>query len=458
MAETAPQRTPEPEEAPPSLTDIATAFAAYVAIPAALFFPVGFLSRWLQIYHPYSIKIQTAWHATAVSDKLDVIGQGALILIPPLALSILLSISFGAIFLYLLKRRLNRKGLLLGCLGLLLGFLFFKPYTCALLIGAVPRNWNQLGICFSGDWGITLVSILLYFGGCALGGFLIHRDFNHGVMEAGAAPYWLGFIKGVRDHWLLNGLVVAYLLSIASALWFSWFQEEPSLSRVEYGPDGNRNVGLLLSHSADGRWYVLHSDVPGNPETFEAEGQWATNMLAIPDEDVGNVQFLRANPETVYAHKGESLQSSGIPTHYPGDVIRIELDVRDDQSGIHSASVRCHQPEESGTTLAMTRKREVENGKANWVIEKTVSNEGQKVENEVVTWADKHSVEKGGDHWAFEKTVTSKTPLGEYLCEDIKVTDGHNERTFHPSGKRFRVESDEKAPVLQDVRITVTRP
>jgi hypothetical protein len=71
-----------------SLTDIATAFAAYVAVPAALFYPVGFLSRWLQIYKPYDIKIQTAWHATAVSDKLDVIGQGVLVLIPPLALSI----------------------------------------------------------------------------------------------------------------------------------------------------------------------------------------------------------------------------------------------------------------------------------------------------------------------------------------------------------------------------------
>jgi hypothetical protein len=86
MAKTEPQPATDPEDAPKritSLTDIATAFAAYVAIPAALFYPVGFLSRRLQIYPPYSIKIQTAWHATAVSDKLDVIGQGALILISP---------------------------------------------------------------------------------------------------------------------------------------------------------------------------------------------------------------------------------------------------------------------------------------------------------------------------------------------------------------------------------------
>jgi hypothetical protein len=91
-----------------TLTDIATAFAAYVAIPAALFYPVGFLSRWLQIYYPYDIKIQTAWHATAVIDKLDVVGQGALVLVPPLVLSILLSLLLGNI-IYLRKGNSNRS-------------------------------------------------------------------------------------------------------------------------------------------------------------------------------------------------------------------------------------------------------------------------------------------------------------------------------------------------------------
>ena len=93
--------------------------------------------------------------------------------------------------------------------------------------------------------------------------------------------YPLALITGFRERWLLWGLAVAYVVSIASVLFLSLFQEEPSLPRVTYDDpeDGSREAGLLLSHHADGRWYILHSDVNPNPQTFEAEGQWDTERL-----------------------------------------------------------------------------------------------------------------------------------------------------------------------------------
>jgi hypothetical protein len=475
-----------------SLTDIATAFTAYVAIPAVLFYPVGFLSRWLQIYRPYDIKIQTAWHATAVSDKLDVIGQGVLVLIPPLALSILLSILLGNVVYYFFSRPKQHelaspyrsqeqewraafiRGLMVLALFVLLAS--FKIYSCALLIGAVPQSFSQLWICARSDWPITLAPMLGYFLGCLVGGCLISRDFRR-AMDAKMArqedsrrreaeealpeprspsspgvlkrawhafrrtreTYPLAFITGLRERWFLWGLAVAYVVSIASVLLLSPFQEEPSLPRVSYDDpeDFSREVGLLLSHHADGRWYILHSDVTANPETFEAEGQWDTELLAIPDDVAGDVRFLRADPETVYAHKGESVKSRGIPTYYPGDTIRIALDMRDDESGVLSASVGlfqnsedCHR-EESEPDIEKFRsfRGEVEKGENTKMLKIEVTN---------------------------EKVTNKDIPLGKYSCQRIKVTDAaspSNPWTFYRDIS-VRVEKDKKPPELQDVQIT----
>jgi hypothetical protein len=438
-----------------SLTDIATAFAAFVAIPAVLFYPVGFLSRWLQIYTPYDIKIQTAWHATAVIDKLDVVGQGALVLIPPLVLSILLSILLGNV-IYLFKgapdasqvqRRRSFVGLVLLAefVVVLLCLLAFKIFSCALLIGAAPRDLEQGGTCLTSDLVISILSILGYSLGCAFGGHLIYRDFDR-VSQTKTAPYGrvvratdrerplycLPYIKGrsLSERWILRGLAVAYVVSILAVLLLSPFLEEPSLPRVVYGPENDRKVGLLLSHHADGRWYVLHSDVPPNPQTFEAEGQWDTEMLALPDRAVGDIRFLRADPATVYAHKGASLQNQGIPTHYPGDVIRIELNIRDDASGVRMARVSCHLGEF---------------GPHHHVVEISKEREG--------------TVEKGEVTWVLTRTVTTETAPGVYSCEYITVSDAHGiQKTFSYEDERFRIAEDEEQPDLQEVRISVSRP
>jgi hypothetical protein len=270
--------------------------------------------------------------------------------------------------------------------------------------------------------------------------------------------YPLAFITGLRKRWLLWGLAVAYVVSIASVLLLSPFQEEPSLPRVTFDDpeDGSREAGLLLSHHADGRWYILHTDVNPHPQTFEAEGQWDTELLAIPDDVAGEVRFLRADPETVYAHKGESVESGGILTYYSGDTIRIVLEMRDDESEVLSAHVGLF--------------KNIDNCRSE-NVKPAIDEEFELFRDKVKKSEDKDKVKKSEDRDKVEEGESNKIikievtnekikngdiPTGEYVCERIKVTDAASKSNSLTRYRdiRFWVKKDKVKPELQGVQIT----
>jgi hypothetical protein len=82
-----------------NVKDIAQTVTAYLAIPALLFYPAGFLSIWLQFHNYYNLALSTAWQAASLVDRVVVMGRGATVLAVTLVVSLISSavISYFAV-------------------------------------------------------------------------------------------------------------------------------------------------------------------------------------------------------------------------------------------------------------------------------------------------------------------------------------------------------------------------
>ena len=91
-----------PSSTGPSLIGIAQTFAAYFAIPIALFYPIGFLALWIQIYHyAPGLRLETAWHGVSLVHRVTIIGQGIQVLLGSLVFSLVFAMLFSNLFYFL---------------------------------------------------------------------------------------------------------------------------------------------------------------------------------------------------------------------------------------------------------------------------------------------------------------------------------------------------------------------
>jgi hypothetical protein len=82
-----------------SFLDIVQALAAYVAIPVALLYPVGFFALFAQFVNYYFLDLYTAWYAASLVNRMVAIEQGVTILALALMASVVLSASIARILL-----------------------------------------------------------------------------------------------------------------------------------------------------------------------------------------------------------------------------------------------------------------------------------------------------------------------------------------------------------------------
>ena len=72
---------------------------AYIGIPAALLYPVGFVAFVFQIWMFYPFNFSTAWYATSLIPIAVVTGQGVKVLLVPLVTAAVISLSFGHVLI-----------------------------------------------------------------------------------------------------------------------------------------------------------------------------------------------------------------------------------------------------------------------------------------------------------------------------------------------------------------------
>src|SRR5215217_38227 len=102
-----------------SFLDIAQTLAAYLAAPAVLVYPFGFLALFVQFTNYFGLEAYTAWYAVSLVNKIIVIGQGATILLVALLGSVLLAGFVSRILLW--REGANRYWQWVGAFGLLVG-------------------------------------------------------------------------------------------------------------------------------------------------------------------------------------------------------------------------------------------------------------------------------------------------------------------------------------------------
>jgi hypothetical protein len=90
---------PNPATPGTSFLDIAQTVTAYLAIPAVLLYPFGFLALFVQFVRYFDLEFYTAWYAASLVNRTVAIGLGFSILVVTLVGSVLLSGMVSQIFL-----------------------------------------------------------------------------------------------------------------------------------------------------------------------------------------------------------------------------------------------------------------------------------------------------------------------------------------------------------------------
>jgi hypothetical protein len=69
-----------------SFLDVVQTLAAFVALPVALLYPVGFFALFAQFVNYFIMDLYTAWYAASLVNKMVAIEQGVTILAVPIAI------------------------------------------------------------------------------------------------------------------------------------------------------------------------------------------------------------------------------------------------------------------------------------------------------------------------------------------------------------------------------------
>jgi hypothetical protein len=311
-----------------SFLDLAQTLAAYLAAPAVLVYPFGFLALFVQFSNYFGLEAYTAWYAVSLVNKVIVLGQGFTILFVVLLGSALLAGFISQILLWWRKntagnpseRRVVAVVVLLG--GSVIALVLYVLYSRMLSAGRVA--WlSVVGLhsCEGRDealrhqlnfWPDSMVPALVFVVGGWLGGLLTYRlyptPFSQKLFSVASIRF---FGKGIMQRWILPGLTVAYLCGIVASLVLAWFTpgflpyvnfgfvdavpdkqpaaEEQPFYAVE--PKKQPTSDRYLSYS-DGHWHILHRG-----ETREGEREYRIISLRETEISYARVVPLRVlNP------------------------------------------------------------------------------------------------------------------------------------------------------------------
>jgi hypothetical protein len=272
--------------------DIAKAaqtLAAYLAIPALLLYPFGFVAFFLQFTRYFGLDFYTASYAASLANRMVVIGQGATILVAALVGSVLLSGIVGQILLRHenrtnsspFRRRLMRVVKLgFACVMALLLYILYSRIlsagrvACEAIVGRQskePRDEalrHQLNL-----WPDSLIPALILVAGGLFGGWLMYKSFRRyrqsSSVSEGQDPaidYRLRsifrfLVRGITQGWILPGLTAAYIFGIAASLVLAWstpgFMPFATYGETVEYPGQEPTTDRFLSHT-EGHWHFLH--------------------------------------------------------------------------------------------------------------------------------------------------------------------------------------------------------
>jgi len=293
---------------------------AYVAAPAVLAYPFGFVVLWLQFVRYYKMDFYTGWYAVSLINRIVVLGMGATILFITLVGSVLLSWIVGRILQ--LKNSANSSSFyhklisyvslsFLSLIALLVYILYSRvlaagKFSCIAIVGKPSGESLANALRHQLDlWPDSLIPAIIFLAGGLLGGFLLYRSYRkyrdcrrtrivqqlYPKDDFRLRPRF--FIKGITEGWIYSGLVTAYLSGILAALVLAFYI--PSfLPFVTYGetvkypgkhePEKDR----FLSH-LEGHWYYIHRLGPNNSEPRKRHYR----ILALREEVV---TYVRVKP------------------------------------------------------------------------------------------------------------------------------------------------------------------
>ena len=283
-----------------SFLDLAQTLAAYLAAPAVLVYPFGFLALFVQFSNYFGLEAYTAWYAVSLVNNIIVIGQGATILLVALLGSVLLAGFVSQILLWRGNHEgANHPGRWFVAVGLtfgvsLIAVVLYVLYSRMLAAGRI--SWLAINGLQSNEcrynalrhqinlWPDSLVPALVFVLGGWLGGLLIYRSYRkylRGVLFP-VAEYRLRdifrfFAEGITQRWILPGLTVAYLSGIAASLILAWFtpgfmpfvnfgftdavpDKQPAAEEQPFyatEPKKQPTSDRFLSY-AEGHWHFLH--------------------------------------------------------------------------------------------------------------------------------------------------------------------------------------------------------
>ena len=339
-----------------SFLDVLQTLGAFVAIPVALLYPVGFFALFAQFTNYFFLDFYTGWYAASLVNRMVAIEQGATILVLALVASVVLSAIIAQIFLTHAKSRVpsgferrrslgkpstvgaklkalfarlkaaftlsryERRGVLCAkLLGLFLpSLILYIVYSRMLAGGRVSWfvlrgrqstecnqekvRWYQLNL-----WPDSLVPAFVFLAGCLIGGWLIHRSYrtyrqrtyaNRGSYLA-ARRRLPSVSNGVTEGWLLKGLLVAYAFSVFASIALAWFTPAfvPFMTygdTVVHRGEPQPTENAFLSHT-EGHWYFvrrIQNDYVDDPYRWSRPDYI---IVSVAEREVKHVQ-VRPNP------------------------------------------------------------------------------------------------------------------------------------------------------------------
>jgi hypothetical protein len=317
--------------------DVVQTLAAYVAVPVALLYPVGFFALFFQFMNYYFLDFYTAWYAAYLVNRMVAIEEGVTIL----ALALMASVVLAAFVNRVLSAHdeggvpvgdelptawaklkaasklsgFERRGWLYAKLIVIsLGiFVFYLAYsrivaggrpTLLSLRGRLSTECSEVQITRHQLelWPDSIFPASIFLVGCLWGGWPIYRFHQAYLRRLDAEPAERGLantiLEGVTKGWILSGLAVAYTFSVAASIVLAW--HTPSfVPYMTYGPtvehrgEPNPTENRFLSHT-EGQWYFLHR-IPKRDDEKDPRN-WTPPDYTVVSLREGGAKYVRVRP------------------------------------------------------------------------------------------------------------------------------------------------------------------
>ena len=319
-----------------SFLDVVQTLAAFVALPVALLYPVGFFALFAQFVNYYFMDLYTAWYAASLVNRMVAIEQGVTILALALLASVILTVIIARRFLAHDKSivpsedesnesRFERRGALYAeLIGISLVILVLYSAYSRIVAGGGRLSWFGLWFALRGRlstecnevkiarhqvelWPDALVPASIFLVGCLWGGWLVYsryqayrrRTYTDRDRYPADRRLHNAIVGGVTEGWILSGLAIAYMFSVFASIVLAWYTPAfmPYMTygdTVEHRGEPKPTVNTFLSHT-EGQWYFLHrieKDTDDNPKTWKLPDY---TIVSIAEREVKHVR-VRPNP------------------------------------------------------------------------------------------------------------------------------------------------------------------